>query len=183
MNKNWYNNISISVPGWLLSEQNEIQSRKYLDDFSKMELVFKCAERNAFEGIGAPLAAAVFLDDGSLISVGVDAPGMGGHEMTNALLIASNVLGHQTLRSKQNWEFFSLAPPCLICQGNIFSERPKRFVCAVTHEHLLSELKFPNTPFPNFDWIQHLTSRGIKVDAAIFSEKGVNTLRSRINKK
>lgn len=177
MDIKWRDCVSVAVPGWLMSEQEKLQSKKYLNDTSKMELVFWAAQKNALEGTGAPLAAAVFSADGSLISVGVDMPGIGGHEMTNALLIASNVLGSKKLRAEQDWEFFSLAPPCLICQGNIFSERPKRFVCAVTHDQLLEELSLPNTPFPDFDWIQHLVSRGIAVDSAIFPEKGIEILR------
>ena len=177
MKKPWHSCTSIEVPDWLLSEQNKLQSKKYLNDSSKMELVLYCAQRNVAERAGAPLAAAVFLYDGSLISIGVDAPGIGGHEMSNALLIASNVLGHGVLRANRNWEFFSLAPPCLICQGNLFSERPGRFVCAITHEDLTSELELPNTPFPNFNWVEHLNSRGIKVDAAISREKGIEILK------
>lgn len=151
----WHDSTSIAVPEWLLSDQQNLQTQKYPNDELKMDLVLKCAQKNAQERQGAPLAAAVFLTDGTLISVGVDAPGIGGHEMTNALLIASNILGHQNLRNRRDWEFFSLAPPCLICHGNIFTERPSRFVCSVSHEQLLSAINLPDTPFPDFNWIQY----------------------------
>lgn len=179
MNTTWEDSSSVGMPHWLLSTQKELQSKKYLNDASKMDLVLMCAQKNVENASGAPLAAAVFLEDGSLVSVGLETPGIGGHEMTNALLIASNVLGYQTLRSNRNWDLFSLAPPCLSCQGFIYSERPKRFVCAIGYDQLLSAIELPNTPPPSNDWLDRFSSRGIEVKMAIDPGKGMYTLRFR----
>ncbi|MFN8510004.1 MAG: hypothetical protein U0Z75_05525 [Deinococcaceae bacterium] len=111
---NWNHAREITVPLWLLEYEARLRSQPYPDDPSKMALVFECARLNIQSGSGAPLAAAVFDANGLLISVGVDAPGIGGHEMTNALMLASNLWGSKELRQRSDWEMFSLAPPCSV---------------------------------------------------------------------
>jgi tRNA(Arg) A34 adenosine deaminase TadA len=128
--------------------------------------------------MGAPLAAGVFLADGSLLAIGVDGPGIGGHEMTNALILASNLIGSRSFRALRGWEFFSLAPPCLTCQGNIYSERPGRFVYAVTHEDLQAILDLSGTAFPKADWPEQLAARGIKVEGPTDRQTGREILRT-----
>lgn len=167
----WCDRQAIAVPEWLLQDQDRLQAQRYPDDATKMGLVLECARKNAEKGCGAPLAAAVFLDDGSLLSVGVDAPGMGGHEMSNALLLANTALGPRG-NQRQPWDLYSLAPPCLACLGHIYSERPRRFVCAVELPDLLAALHLPDTPFPREDWADLLTAREIHVQAGIARAAG-----------
>ncbi|WKZ57717.1 MAG: hypothetical protein QY326_03365 [Bdellovibrionota bacterium] len=167
----------ISIPDWVIANQHKFQSRKYQDSISRMDFVLELARNNAQQQVGAPLAAAVFHADGDLISVGVDAPGIGGHEMTNALILASNILGSVRLRNSRDWELYSLAPPCSVCLGNIYSERPQRFASAVTHEDLLAALALPDTPMPGPNWIDELTNRDIIVNAAIRRDEGRKILR------
>lgn len=174
--KDWIQATDILIPAWVADGQSEFQSRKYTDESQRMEFVLMAAAKN-FELTGsAPLAAAVFMDDGALVSLGVDAIGIGGHEMTNALILASNLLGSEKLRQSSNWDLYSLAPPCTICFGNIYSERPRQFVCAVHHHDLLAALKLPNTPMPEPSWQKSLEARGIKINAAIAREQGNKVL-------
>ena len=100
--------------------------------------------------------------------------------MTNALILASNLIGSRLFRTLQGWEFFSLAPPCLTCQGNIYSEKPSRFAHAVTHEDLLATFALPGTPFPKADWSQQLAERGIKVEGPIDRQAGLEMLRAAV---
>lgn len=173
---NWNHAREITVPLWLLESEARLRSQPYPDDPSKMALVFECARLNVQWGSGAPLAAAVFDANGLLISVGVDAPGIGGHEMTNALMLASNLWGSQELRQRSDWEMFSLAPPCSVCLGNIYSEVPSRFVCAISHNDLLAQLDLPNTPFPSGDWRAQLHARDVQVEEAVAREEGIRIL-------
>lgn len=172
----WSKACGITVPPWLIEHQHGLQSRKYLDDDSRMALVFSCAELNVQLTQGAPLAAAVFLHDGHLLSVGVDAPGIAGHEMSNALILASNLMGTNEFRHSSHWDLFSLAPPCLVCLGNIFSERPHRLVCAVSHSDLLAALQLPNTPMPPKNWAKLLSNRGIVVQTLAARKQGCQVL-------
>lgn len=174
----WNTVTSISVPSWLCEHQHKLQQAKYETDATKMNLVFECAKLNMELAKGAPLAACVFTKDGALVSVGVDAPGIGGHEMTNALILASNILGSDKIRSSKDLEIFSLAPPCAVCQGNIFSETPSRFVCSVTHQDMLQHLTLPNTPIPHHNWQQELRARGIVVDESYDRNTGIMILSS-----
>ena len=177
MNQNsWNNYTQISLPTWLIDKQGDLQSTIYKSDTEKMELVFKCVELNVSLTNGAPLAACVFTTSGNLISVGVDAPGIGGHEMSNALILASNLMGSSSFRNNKEIEMFSLAPPCAICQGNIFSESPGRFVSCITHEDLLAHLELPNTPFPKHDWKKELRDRGVVVEGEVLRVEGIKIL-------
>jgi tRNA(Arg) A34 adenosine deaminase TadA len=176
--QSWNESNRIFVPDWLIEGQNAFQARRYRDDRSKMELVFRCARENVERKLGAPLAAAVFLADGSLLAVGVDGPGIGGHEMTTALILASNLIGSETLRTLPGWELFSLAPPCLVCQGNIWSEKPGRFVHAVTHEDLLATLDLPNTTMPEGEWSEQLAARGVRIEGPTDRRAGLEILRT-----
>jgi tRNA(Arg) A34 adenosine deaminase TadA len=173
----WKNAACVAVPQWLIQKQKTLQSRRYTDDDEKLRLVLNCAKGNVLLRAGAPLAAAVFRDDGVLLSVAVDAPGMGGHEMSNALLLASNLLGTKVFRNAGDWDLFSLAPPCMVCQGNILSERPRRFIYAVTQADLLSTIDLPNTPFPADEWPDQLAAKKIKVLHAVARRAGKAILR------
>lgn len=173
----WRKALNVNVPAWLLENQARLQSSRYTSDDTKMQLVLECAEKNVNELGGAPLAAAVFHKDGELLAVGVDAPGLGGHEMSNALLLASNLVGTVNFRSSHDYEMFSLAPPCLICLGNIYSEKLSRFVCAITHVELLQMLSLPNTPMPDEKWEELLTARGIAVEVGLGQQVALRILR------
>lgn len=173
----WTDFSDISIPSWVIASQNEFQSRLYVDDTARMDFILTAAFTNVKLTGAAPLAAAVFMEDGKLISLGVDAVGIGGHEMTNALIMASNILGSKDLRDSSSWDLYSLAPPCLVCLGNIFNERPHQFVCAVNHEDLLDALQLPNTLMPESGWINILESRGIVVKSAVARERGKKILQ------
>jgi tRNA(Arg) A34 adenosine deaminase TadA len=174
----WKQFDRIVVPDWLIEDQNKLQAAKYPDDKSKMALVFRCARQNAETKSGAPLAAGVFLADGSLLAIGVDGPGIGGHEMTNALILASNLVGSRSFRTLPGWDFFSLAPPCVTCLGNIYSEKPSRFVYAVTYEDLRAALDMTGTALPKADWSEQLAARGIKVEGPTDRQTGLDILRT-----
>jgi tRNA(Arg) A34 adenosine deaminase TadA len=178
--QSWNESNRIFLPEWLIEGQNELQASRYRDDKSKMDLILRCARKNTERKQGAPLAAAVFLSDGALLAVGVDGPGIGGHEMTSALILASNLVGSETLRTLRGWELFSLAPPCLVCLGNIYSERPGRFVYAVTHEDLLATLDLPNTIMPKAEWSAQLAARGIQVEGPTDRRAGLEILRTAV---
>ena len=94
----WSDVSNLSIPSWVIDRQSECQSRLYSDDAARMDFVLEAAATNAKLTHAAPLAAAVFMKDGKLISLGVDAVGIGGHEMTNALMMASNILGSKEFR-------------------------------------------------------------------------------------
>lgn len=173
----WSESSDISIPSWVIARQSEFQSHLYVDEAARMDFVLAAAETNAKLTGAAPLAAAVFMEDGALISIGVDAVGIGGHEMTNALIMASNMLGSQSLRDSSSWSLYSLAPPCLVCLGNISNERPYQFVCAVNHEDMVAALQLPNTLMPEPNWISVLESRGIVVKSAIAREQGKKILQ------
>lgn len=79
----WTDFSDISIPSWVIDHQSEFQSRLYVDDEARMDFVLTAALTNVKLTGAAPLAAAVFMEDGKLILLGVDAVGIGGHEMTN----------------------------------------------------------------------------------------------------
>jgi hypothetical protein len=54
-----------------------------------------------------------------------------------------------------------------VCLGNIYSERPRCFVCAVNHDDLLATLALPDTLMPGPEWVEGLQQRGIIVKDAI----------------
>lgn len=175
-NPSWTHQARIFLPQWLLENQKELQFRLYTNDAQKMQLVLECAKANITYASGAPLAAAVFNEKGALLSVGVDTPGIGGHEMSTALLLASHLMGTEKLRKNRGWDLVSLAPPCQVCLGNIYSERPKRFLCAITHEFLLRHLVLKDTLFPNPDWVEILQKREIQVIQNLLEKQAQETL-------
>lgn len=179
--ESWKEYTYIGLPSWIIDAQIALQSKLYKSDEEKMQLVFHCASLNVKLAKSAPLAACIFSTNGELISIGLDYPGISGHEMSNALIIASNIMGSSNFRRNKNVEMFSLAPPCAICQGNIFSEAPKRFVSSVSHKDLLSELKLPDTPFPRHDWETELQERGIIVKEGFLRNLGLEVLKSSRN--
>lgn len=143
----WTESANISIPPWVISCQSEFQSRLYTDETARMDFVLFAAATN-----------------------------IGGHEMTNALVTASNILGSQDLRNSSFWSLYSLAPPCFVCLGNISNEKPYEFVCAVNHEDLLAALRLPNILMPEHGWINILESRGIIVKSAFARERGKKIL-------
>lgn len=168
---------SIQLPAWI-SEVVDWQ-KTYSTSEERVELAIDLSRQNVDRFTGGPFGAAVFDNEGKLISVGtnvvVPENASFAHAELVALLFAQKKLGTFTLAPGNHR--FTLAiscEPCGMCLTGILWSGIRRVEVAARGEDA-EKIGFDEGFKPN-DWAQALREKDIEVTADILREKALPIL-------
>ena len=179
------NPVYLTLPEWIdeWGEQNEVEGKVFSTAEERMKLVHSLANRHVDEDTGGPFAAAVFnLEDGSLLSVGVNRVvnincSLAHAEMM-ALAAAQKRVGSYSLGLKgmPAYELVTSSQPCAMCFGAIPWSGCVSVVCGTSGRDVERIVGFDEGPLGWF-WEARLRMRGIKVQTNLLREQSCEVLR------
>jgi len=169
---------SVTLPEWVA---DEVAGADLSTDEAKMALVNRLARRNFQEKTGGPFAALV-VEDGKLISAGVNlvlASGLSSsHAEVVALALAQTAVGSWDLGANGakrelivNWR------PCVQCYGATMWSGVTRLVVAGDGPELEQLTKFDEGPMVD-DWAAQFEARGISVTQNVLREEALDVYRA-----
>jgi tRNA(Arg) A34 adenosine deaminase TadA len=168
----------VTLPEWVA---DEVAGADLSTDEAKMALVNRLARRNFQEKTGGPFAALV-VEDGKLISAGVNlvlASGLSSsHAEVVALALAQTAVGSWDLGANGakrelivNWR------PCVQCYGATMWSGVTRLVVAGDGPELEHLTKFDEGPMVD-DWAAQFEARGISVTQDVLREEALDVYRA-----
>ena len=169
---------SVTLPDWVT---DEVAGADLSTDEAKMALVNRLARRNFQGKTGGPFAALV-VEDGKLISAGVNlvlASGLSSsHAEVVALALAQTAVGNWDLGADGakrelivNWR------PCVQCYGATMWSGVTRLVVAGDGPELEQLTKFDEGPMVD-DWAAQFEARGIEVVQNVLRDEALDVYRS-----
>ena len=171
--------ITLNLPPWV-DEFLQHQANSYPDVVAKMSLVIELSKQNIVRGSGGPFGAAVFDDEGTLISAGVNSVVSSQcsifHAEIVALALAQKKLGTYDLSSdgRRRYELFASTEPCAMCFGAIPWSGVSRLVCAARDQDA-RDIGFDEGP-KLANWAAELEARNISVTRDILRRQAVAVL-------
>lgn len=132
-----------------------------------MRLVVELARENVRHGLGGPFAAAVFAEDGQLVSVGINRVVAEHcsilHAEIIALALAQKRLGRYDLSDGglRRYELFASTEPCAMCFGAVPWSGVSTLACGARDEDA-RRIGFDEGPKTE-QWAEALRQRGIRV--------------------
>lgn len=171
--------LRIGLPEWMggwLKESPQV----YGDVEDKMRLVVELSRQNINHNLGGPFAAAVFTDDGHLVSVGVNQVVAGNcsilHAEIIALALAQKRLARYDLSAggRFRYELFASTEPCAMCFGAVPWSGVLTLVCGARDEDA-RRIGFDEGP-KTADWIDALRARRITVVRDVLREEARKVL-------
>jgi len=172
--------LSLALPEWIYREVD--WSYLYKDDESRMSLAIYLAKRNVEMRTGGPFGAAIFDENGVLISVGVNSVvaqncSVAHAEMT-AFMFAQRRL--QSYRLNQNGEriiLASSAQPCAMCYGASFWAGIDEMLIGASADDVHAFTDFDEGPLPA-DWQNELEKRGVVVKRNLLRQQACAVLQT-----
>ena len=169
------------VPGWL--NGLDIPSR-FLSEEDMVRFSISLAARNVIEHTGGPFGAALFDEEGCVISVGVNRV----VPLKNAFYHAEFVcisgaferLGNHCLPADQIFTLAVSAQPCSMCTGAIVWAGVKNLLVGASRDLIESITGFDEGPL-HPDWKQEFEARGITVRDGLLVEEACEVFRSYIS--
>lgn len=162
MRMNPLEDISISLPDWLLSMDGLSEPRVTVAE--RMDLVLELVAANIADG-GGPFAAAVFDGEGRLVAPGVNrvvpASAPIAHAEIVAIAAAGQRLGNWNLAAVGDHQLVSSAEPCAMCLGAVPWSGATSLVIGARDADA-REVGFDEGDKPK-DWDRLLMARGIEV--------------------
>lgn len=157
--------VELALPEWIGSEVDF--GRSFRDDTSRMQLAIGLARRNVEHGSGGPFGAAIFRDDGTLVSVGVNRVVSQQCSVAHAEIMAFLVAQARLQRFRLNEDgarylLVTSAQPCSMCYGASIWAGIDGLVIGARAEDVMELSEFDEGPLPA-DWIGELEKRGIGV--------------------
>lgn len=169
--------IEISLPEWLMSHDGLAERRATVED--RMDLVLELVVRNIEDG-GGPFAAAVFADDGELVSAGVNrvvpAAASIAHAEIVAIAAAGQRLGTWDLSSLGRYQLVTSTEPCAMCLGAVPWSGAASVVTGARDVDARAVGFDEGDKMPN--WDELLTARGIEVIRDIRRDEAAKLLRN-----
>jgi len=171
--------ITLNLPPWV-DEFLQHQANSYPDVVAKMSLVIELSKQNIVRGSGGPFGAAVFDDEGTLISAGVNSVVSSQcsifHAEIVALALAQKKLGTYDLSSdgRRRYELFASTEPCAMCFGAIPWSGVSRLVCAARDQDARN-IGFDEGP-KLANWAAELEARNISVTRDVLRQQAVAVL-------
>lgn len=175
--------FSVSLPGWLVDDLEEIAARSLGSTEERMALVNELADRNWRAGNGGPFAAVVVdRTSGELVSVGVNVvlgSGLSGmHAEMTALSLAQRRLGRWDLGAEGadlelvvNWR------PCVMCYGAAMWAGVRALTMAGEGAEVERLTGFDEGPMPD-DWVGEFERRGIRVLVGVGHDDAIEVFRA-----
>jgi tRNA(Arg) A34 adenosine deaminase TadA len=165
--------LQLTLPDWLHEAVDE--SRLYADDESRVALTIDLARRNVENGTGGPFGAAVFAQDGKLVSVGVNRVipqncSVAHAEMMAYMLAQSKLQRHRLNENGERFMLATSAQPCCQCYGATVWAGIDELLIGARSEDVEELTEFDEGPLPA-DWIGELEKRRIAVRRDILRER------------
>jgi tRNA(Arg) A34 adenosine deaminase TadA len=165
--------LGFPLPGWLPGFLSELP-REIRGDEDRMRFVVSLGERNIEDG-GGPFAAAIFGQDGGIVSVGLNRvlPSSCSvlHAEIMAIMAAELSLGVHDLSARGRFTLVSSAQPCMMCMGALlWAGIAELVVGARGAEDVEAIAGFDEGPLPA-DWRRELERRGISVRTDVLRDE------------
>jgi tRNA(Arg) A34 adenosine deaminase TadA len=172
--------FAFDLPSWVklfVSERGE----RFPTEASRVELAIELSAENIAQGTGGPFGAAVFDEDGLLLSVGVNLVPTSNcsilHAEMVALALAQKSLGRYDLGDGGLFpcELAASTEPCAMCFGAVPWSGVTRLLCGARDEDARA-VGFDEGAKLN-DWPSALAQRKIEVVRDVMREKASAVLR------
>jgi len=157
--------LHLTLPVWLRDVVDE--TRLYADDESKVGLAIELSRRNVENASGGPFGAAVFNDEGRLVSVGVNRVIPQNCSVAHAEMMAYMLAQQRLQRFRLNegggkFTLATSAQPCCQCYGATVWAGIDELLIGARSEDVEELTEFDEGPLPA-DWIGELEKRSIAV--------------------
>lgn len=165
--------LHLTLPVWLREAVDE--SRPYPDDEAKVALAIELARRNVEQRSGGPFGAAVFAEDGRLVSVGVNRVIEQSCSLAHAEIMAYMLAQQRLQRYRLNdgggrFVLATSAQPCCQCYGATVWAGIDELLIGARKEDVEELTDFNEGPLPA-DWIGELNKLGIAVKRDILRDR------------
>ncbi len=172
------------LPSWceiFLSQYERFESDK-----DKMSLAVELSRQNVRMTGGGPFGAAIFAEDGRVVSVGVNTVISAGccvaHAEMIAIIMAQAREGRARLNENgQSYTLAASAQPCSMCFGALFWAGLDRLVCGATREDVEKITAFREGPIPD-NWVELLNQNGIEASLEVNRESASGPLREYVER-
>jgi tRNA(Arg) A34 adenosine deaminase TadA len=177
INANTFRMITPYEPSFL--SEFTIKSR-YTSHSAQVDLLLELSGKNLTEAIlsnkvVAPFSAVIFDRVGRIVGLGVDSPGITGHEVNNALIAAKKILNGR--KKEAPYTLVTLTPPCIDCFNHIKILAPDKVISVVHHQDLTRF--FPDiepSRLAPVDWQMKLNKIGIRATYSKFRSRGIELI-------
>lgn len=167
-----YAQVHLTLPAWVFQEVDTEQ--RYDSAEQRMALAAQLARRNVDMQTGGPFGAAIFNDEGRLVSVGVNRVVPQSSSLAHAEIMAFMTAQQRLQRFRLNADGgkFSLvtsAQPCCQCYGASFWAGIDELVIGASADDVHELTEFDEGPLPA-DWVGELQKRGIAVQRDVLRQ-------------
>lgn len=173
-----YAQVHLTLPAWI--HQVIDSDRRYPDDAARMALAIELARWNVERRSGGPFGAAIYTEDGRLVSVGVNRVVpmhcSVAHAEMMAFMTAQARLGQYRLNEAGlKFTLATSAQPCAMCYGATIWAGIDRMLIAARADDVERLAGFDEGPLPA-DWVAPLERRGIEVVRDLMREEACAVL-------
>ncbi len=171
--------VHLTLPAW--TQRVIDMSRPYRSAEDQVGLAIELSRMNVEHGTGGPFGAAVFTDEGHLISVGVNRVLQQNCSVAHAEMMAFMTAQQRLQQFRLNAigrkiTLATSAQPCCQCFGATVWAGIDTLLIGARSEDVESLTGFDEGPLPN-DWVGELNRRGIEVRRDIQREAACTALR------
>ena len=170
--------IELTLPAWLADIAGT--ESFFTDDEARVAFVIDLARRNVEHGGGGPFGAAVFDDEGKLVSAGVNQVVAQRCSLAHAEILALGLAQRNVQRFRLNetggrYTLATSAQPCCQCFGALIWAGIDVLLVGARGEDVESLTEFDEGPLPP-DWIAQLQRRGIRVERDLHRDEAREVL-------
>jgi len=168
-----YAQVHLNLPAWVSSDIDPLAL--FADDQARMRFVAGLARKNVELGTGGPFGAAIFDQNGRLISVGVNRVMPQNCSLAHAEIMAFMTAQQRLQKYRLNddghrYSLVTSAQPCCQCYGASFWAGIDEMLIGARSEDVHELTEFDEGPLPA-DWIGELERRGITVKRDILRDE------------
>jgi tRNA(Arg) A34 adenosine deaminase TadA len=160
------------------------KGERFVSDEEKMLLAVELSRMNVQQRTGGPFGAAVFGEDGDLVSMGVNMVTTGGssvlHAEVVAIMLAQARVGMYDLgKGEKGYDLFTSCEPCAMCLGAIVWAGLRKVVCGA-READAEAAGFDEGDKPS-GWEAKFKHRGITVVRGVCRKSAGQVIKQYIN--
>ena len=152
-----------------------------MTDEEKIKVVIELAQQNVNHDTGGPFGAAIFNEDGKIVSIGVNAVIPNNCSIAHAEIMTIITAQQQEERNRLNsngkkYTLASSAQPCSMCFGAMVWAGINRLLCGATREDVENIAGFSEGPIPE-NWKDKLAQENIEVVTEICRDQAIKPLQ------
>ncbi len=170
------NLIGYTIPEWLEQKENQLRGTRFDTIESRVLLAVELSEENIAHG-GGPFGAAVFSEQGEVVSLGVNLVTLSGFSVAHAEIVAIMAAQKQMNTydlSPFRMELAASCEPCVMCHGATQWSGIVSLLFGATKEDAES-IGFDEGD-KHDNWRELLENRGISVHGPLEREKAARVL-------